>query len=44
MLENQGMSVIQFVQCNVYHEVLLGEGHVLIHLKSVSDFGCLGDC
>lgn len=33
MLKYQGMSVVQFVQRDMNHEVFFGECHVLIHLN-----------
>ena len=32
MLKYQGMSIVQFVQRDMNHEVFFGECHVLIHL------------
>lgn len=43
MLENQGVCVVQFVHRDVYHEILFGQRHILIHLPMCTSSDCASD-
>lgn len=35
MLQNQGVCIVQFIQCDVDDKIFLGQCHVLIHLRKL---------